>query len=453
MKRLVVLVCAAAILTGSQAFAIELDTSGMVRFRPEFRNNDDFNSGSDDRVDAVSQRALLNMTAKINPKLKVVIGLQDTRVWGQTCHACTSMSDYDPDGSPGDAMGGGTGLARNPLASDSSTDLYQLWFMAKEFAGLPMNLKMGRQPLVYGDQRLIGHLGWKDQARTFDAAKTEWMIGDHQIDLFWSKINETEEVNLRGITPKDFQTSQSKDENLYGAYGMFKLTQGAWKNSLDVYYLVWEEGNLERNVQTYGFRLAGGAANVDYTGEFVWQSGDWSKGVSQQANSFDVKAGYTLPHLWNARIGAEYAYGSGDDDPSSGDHKTFVFPFHTNHAFYGLQDFFSWGNMKALNGTLSVKPMNGPVTVKVDFWKFELAEAADQWLTVVGNAPRVHVNSNSSDSTDAGQEWDITVKYGYSKNLKLVGGYSVFIPGAAAKERSSGSDTADWGYLMFLLTF
>ncbi|MBF0170782.1 MAG: alginate export family protein [Nitrospinae bacterium] len=448
-----VLACVVAIAASSQAVAVEMDFSGMIRFRPEFRNNDDFNSNADDYVDAVSQRMLLNLKATIDPKLEVGVGLQDTRVWGQTCNACTSVNDYDPDGGPGDAMGGETGVARNPLASDSGTDLYELWFLAKDFAGLPMNLKMGRQQLAYGDQRLIGNLGWKDQARTFDAFKTEWLVGDHKIDLFWSKINETEEVNLRGLTPKDFQTSKKKDENLYGVYAVFALGGDPWKNALDLYYLGWEEGNTELNVQTYGFRLNGGVAGIDYTGEFVWQGGDWAKGVAQEANALAVKAGYTIASFWKTRIGAEYDFGSGDDDPANGAHKTFVFPFHTNHAFYGLQDFFSWGNMRAIGASLKTVPVDGPVTVQVDYWKFELAEAHDQWLTVVGTAPRVHVNANPSDSTDAGQEWDLTVTYGYSPNLKLSGGYSLFFPGTAAKERSGGSDNAEWGYLMTLLTF
>ncbi len=453
MKRWIGIACAAALSVGTPALAVDLDVTGMIRFRPEFRNNDDFNSATDDHVDAVSQRALLKVKAIIDPKLTVVIGLQDTRVWGQTCHACTGISEYDPDGSPGDAMGGDTGVARNPLASDTKTDLYELWFLAKEFAGLPMDLKVGRQQLTFGDQRLIGHLGWKDQARTFDAIKTEWQFGAHHVDLFWSKVNETEEVNLRGITPKDFQTSQSKDENLYGAYAVLVTADDAWKNSLDLYYFGWEEGNLDRNVLTYGMRLNGGIVGFDYTAEFVWQSGDWSEGVSQQANAFDAKVGYTISDSWRTRIGAEYAYGSGDDSPGEGDHKTFVFPFHTNHAFYGLQDFFSWGNMRGLNAVVSTSPMGGPVKVEVSYWKLELAEAKDQWLTVVGNAPRAHLNTNPSDSTDAGQEWDLTVKYGYSENLKLVGGYSVFIPGEAAKERSGGSDNAEWGYIMSLVTF
>ena len=34
-------------------------------------------------------------------------------------------------------------------------------------------LRVGRQELVYGEQRLVGHVGWVNAARTFDAAKTD----------------------------------------------------------------------------------------------------------------------------------------------------------------------------------------------------------------------------------------------------------------------------------------
>jgi hypothetical protein len=457
MKKIVAFLAVSLIMAFQVAEAADVKVGAVIRIRPEFRDNDNFNSDKDDKIDAVSQRILLNVKAKVSPKISALISLQDVRVWGQTCNACTGVGDYDPDGKPGTAMGGSAEIPRNPLASNTSTDLYQAWFLVKDMFSLPVNLKIGRQTLVYGDQRLLGHLGWKDQARSFDAFKATVKVSRHKVDLFYSKINETEEVNLRGLTPKDFQTSEKKDENLFGMYAMLKLfdplTPNMWKNSLDIYYLVWEEDNIGRNVNTYGFRLKGNYLNLDYTGEFVTQSGDWASGVKQSASAMAVKAGYTFQDMWMTRLGVEFDSGSGDSDPSDGDHKTFVFPFHTNHAHYGYQDFFSWGNMQDISFSIKTKPMNGKVMVKLDYHIFELAEANDKWLSVVGNAPRISVNDNPSNSTEAGTEIDLTVKYPYTKNLLLQGGYSVFSPGEAAKERSGGSDDATWGYMMFLLKF
>ena len=42
---------------------------------------------------------------------------------------------------------------------------------AKEF---PLTLKVGRQILSYGDERLIGAFDWNNIGRTFDAAKLRW---------------------------------------------------------------------------------------------------------------------------------------------------------------------------------------------------------------------------------------------------------------------------------------
>ncbi|VAX21668.1 hypothetical protein MNBD_NITROSPINAE04-2598 [hydrothermal vent metagenome] len=440
------------------AEATEIKVGGMLRYRPEFRSNDDFNKNNDDKTAAISQRIRLDVKAKINPNLTAFIQLQDVRVWGETCQGCTSMGEFDPDGSPGNAMGGSPEIPRSPLASNTSPDLFQAWVQLNNAFNTPVDFKIGRQVLEYGDERLIGDLGWKDQARTFDAFKAMVHVGRHQIDFFAAKLNETEDVNLQGITPFDWQSSALKDQDLYGVYGMFKLfdpnVPNTWKNILDVYYLNWQDGLVGKNVNTYGFRLKGNYLNLDYTGEFVFQSGDWATGVTQEANALAVKAGYTFPDLWSTRIGAEYDSGSGDGDSSDGVNKSFVFPFHTNHAHYGLQDFFSWGNMKAIQFNLNTKPMNGKVILDIKYHIFQLAEASGAWLNVVGNAPRIYVNEFSSDSTDAGKELDITVKYPYSKNLKIVGGYSIFQPGKAAKERTGGnSDNAEWGYLMFLTTF
>ena len=38
----------------------------------------------------------------------------------------------------------------------------------------PLTLKVGRQILSYGDERLIGAFDWNNFGRTFDAVKLPW---------------------------------------------------------------------------------------------------------------------------------------------------------------------------------------------------------------------------------------------------------------------------------------
>jgi len=43
----------------------------------------------------------------------------------------------------------------------------------KEF---PVSLKVGRQELSYGEERLVGAFAWNNIGRVFDAVKVRWQI-------------------------------------------------------------------------------------------------------------------------------------------------------------------------------------------------------------------------------------------------------------------------------------
>ncbi len=418
-----VMVCAIA-LTG-QAFAeTTFDFSGQLRFRPEMRDNSDFNSGSDDKQGFIGSRARFTVKATVAEDVFAKITLQDVRQWGQEGNVNTSMEGTDVQ----------------------AVDIFEGYFQVNKIGGSPIGIKAGRQTLVYGDQRLLGHLGWKDQARTHDALKVIVDLGKTRIDLIASKEDESGK-------PSD----EKNDADLMGVYAMTKLAE---KVQLDIYLLNWKtastdaDGNAAKghNIMTYGARFKAVMGGFDGTAEAVFQSGDWAEGVTQSANAFAVRVGYKLNVLGGTRIGVEYDHGSGDDDPSDNEHKTFVFPYHTNHGKYGYMDYFSWGNMNDIQINLKTKPME-KVVVKLDYHIFTLDNGNDDWLNVVGTKAFKSAVAGK-DSTDAGTEIDLTVVYKALKNLKLVFGYSIFQPGEAAKERSSdNSDTSNWSYLMTIFNF
>ncbi len=407
----------------SYAYAeTEFDFSGMVRLRPEMRDKKFF--GSKDQESAfIGNRIRLNVKANVNEDVFAFITIQDVRQWGEESHVQTSKEKQ-------------------------SLDLYEAYFQVNNISGSPLSVKAGRQMLVYGDQRLLGHLGWVDQARTHDALKVMLNFGMVNVDLIASKEAETGK-------PSD----DKNDDDILGAYAVAKIAEGV---SLDVYALNWKtsgedaDGNRikGKNIMTYGARAKAVLGAFDATGEAVFQSGDWKEGVDHSASAFSIKAGFK-PGVMGSRIGFEYNHGSGDDAgsiSSDGDHKTFVFPFHTNHAHYGYMDYFSWGNLDHIKIALSAKPAQGFV-IKLDYHIFKLAEGKGDWLNVVGNvAERPAVEGK--DSTDAGSEIDLTVVFKAMKNLKIVGGYSMFQPGDAAKERSGGhDDQSTWSYLMTIFKF
>lgn len=404
-------------LAPAASAASEFSMSGQIRLRPEARENADFDGAKDDKQAVIGSRARLTVDAKVSDGVSAKLTVQDVRQWGQESNVNTAM-----EGSTGQAL-----------------DVFEGYFQVNEIGGSPVSAKAGRQTLVYGDQRLLGHLEWKDEARTHDALKLMAALGQVKLDLFISKEAESGK-------PSD----EKNDDDLLGAYAMASLTEGL---TLDLYAIQWKTANKDadgaaikgKNIMTYGARAAANFGPVDATGEAAFQSGDWSSGVTHSASAFAVKAGFK-PGILNSRIGVEYDYGSGDDNLADKDHKTFTFPFHTNHMHYGYMDYFSWGNMSDIRVSLSAGVLEG-LTLAADYHIFSLADGHDNWYNVVGTGVfKAAVDGKSS--TDAGKEIDITAVYKALANLTLTAGYSIFQPGEAAKERSSGSDSSTWSFLM-----
>ena len=65
-----------------------------------------------------------------------------------------------------------TGDKRNPNPqSDGPVDLHQGYVRLGGTKDLPLSLKVGRQELSYGDERLVGAFDWDNMGRVFDTGK------------------------------------------------------------------------------------------------------------------------------------------------------------------------------------------------------------------------------------------------------------------------------------------
>ncbi len=59
-----------------------------------------------------------------------------------------------------------------------SIDLHQAYFTLGNPSEFPLTMKVGRQELSYGDERLIGAFDWNNIGRSFDAAKLRWQASE-----------------------------------------------------------------------------------------------------------------------------------------------------------------------------------------------------------------------------------------------------------------------------------
>ena len=125
-----------------------LKVFGMVRFRPQYESNYDFDKTTDDVNEYVGSKVQLGVEKSFGDDVTAKIMLQDTRIWG---------------GQPGSD----NGLNTSNNATDESVDVREAYLHINDLAG-PVDLRAGRQIFSYGDNRLVGHADWNDVGRSFD---------------------------------------------------------------------------------------------------------------------------------------------------------------------------------------------------------------------------------------------------------------------------------------------
>src|SRR6185437_563629 len=264
-------------------------------------------------------------------------------------------------------------------------------------AQFPLTAKVGRQELVYGDERLVGTSDWLNVPRVFDAAKLRYETTDFWVDAFVSRPVLIDENNFN--TSNDY-------EYFSGIYASTKTLIPRQETQL--YFLARNTGPgspaanagatpqaggaTPRDIYTIGLRvksLPGQFGAWDYEAELAGQFGRYKETVAgpsldQEAFAAHIAGGYTWKNAFGApRLGLEYNFASGDSDPADGKHETFDNLFPTNHKSYGYMDFVSLQNIHNLRLSGSLKPIK-QLTVTLDGHAFWLADTHDSFYTVAG---------------------------------------------------------------------
>ena len=91
---------------------------------------------------------------------------------------------------------------RNPSPEeDGPVDLHQAFITIGNHKRFPLSLKVGRQELSYGDERLVGAFAWNNIGRVFDAGKVRWQNSLFAADFFSGRV----------IIPRDEHFNMSND--------------------------------------------------------------------------------------------------------------------------------------------------------------------------------------------------------------------------------------------------
>jgi hypothetical protein len=282
--------------------------------------------------------------------------------------------------------------------------------------GEKSSLKVGRQPLSYDDERILGGLGWAQQARTHDVGIYKYSNDGYSLDAGYS-------LNTTG-------------DNIYDTAALFSYRELAFVHANKTYGKTnisalilntnYQAGTSNKsNLTTAGIHFDTKLGPVKLSGNGYIQDG-------LRAGDVAVKSAYlaSLNASINAsektKLGLGYEMISGKTSESAA-----FFPLYgTNHAFNGLMDRFYVGNHANAGG---LKDLQLSVGTKV----------AGMAVTLTG-----HNFMEESQGVDKlGNELDLVVAKKF-KEYTLVGGYSQFFEPSGVV----GKDTQNWAFLMLIIS-
>lgn len=396
-----------------------IEVGGQIRFRAEIRQNNDLNSGHSDVWNFVGQRIRFHVRGRLSDKVETYVEFQDSRLWGQEL---------------------------STTSNDNLTDLHQAYFHVNDFLKPGLSLRAGRQELAYGSDRLIGRGNWDNVGRSFDAVRMGYASKGWGSDWFAAKVVDRRQTG-RG----------DRDQYLYGLYNQFLRQQ---PRHLDVYGILFRDGlraageipaagQGATEIMTVGVRSDGKlGSGVNYDVEFANQFGH--RGFDpHSARAFAGKIYSTLEETHQLRLGFEYDVATGDRDPNDGRSGEFFNLFPTNHQHYGYADLMGWRNMQDFRPMFTVAPTRS-VKFDIDYHRFYLLAARGPWKNASGAV--LGFDPTGKSGTHIGDEVDFTLAFPLHKHLKILSGYSLFVPGEFAR-KTRGEDKQHFVYLQTLVDF
>lgn len=392
--------------TGENETAISV----QIRPRAEYRNGALYpRHEGEEAAGFINNRARLSLDYE-RDKLSLKVSGQHIGVWGQ-----------DPQ-----------------IDKNGRFMLNEAW--AKIYFTPSFFAQLGRQSLVYDDERILGGLDWNTSGRFHDAMKLGFENNWNKLHLILA-FNQNDEKLIGGT---------------YYASGAqpYKSMQTIWYNyagsdfSLSALFmnLGQEGGDMEtqkadtRYLQTFGTHINYTPDAWKFQGAFYYQTGKTSVDISVSAWMAALKTSYQINRQWSAGIGSDYLSGSKSSDSKF---KAFNPLYGTHHKFYGSMDYFYASSfVNGLNpglwdlyGSVSFS-LSQPLGLSVNYHYFSMAK-------------KIENNTVEKLKKGLGSEIDFQLDWTIMKDVKLSGGYSVMF-GTESMDIVKGGDHnswQDWGWV------
>ena len=373
-----------------------------IRPRTEYRHG--FKTLFPDNADAAlftSQRTRLNFSHSIE-KLKFYVSIQDVRVWGD--------------------------VPQLNSADNNGLSLHQAWGQFK----LDTNwaLKLGRQEIVYDDQRIFGSVGWAQQARSHDLAVIKYIDKQFRMDVGLA-FNQSKE-NLTGTnltTPKTYKAMQYiwLHKNWSNFSGSFLFLNNGMQTI----------ANGLKYSQTIGTHLKTKKNKLGLAANLYYQFGNDAANRDLSAYLLGIEANYKTSETTKLSLGVELQSGN-DYNTTAGENNAFTPFYGTNHKFNGFMDYFYVGNHANNVGLLDIYAKAN----------FKLNQKSS--LTGFVHSFSAAADINATVSKQLGTEIDLVYAYKFTKEIGIKAGYSQLFAskGMEVLKGNTDGNTNNWAWVM-----
>jgi hypothetical protein len=294
-------------------------------------------------------------------------------------------------------------------------------------------LIVGRQPLRFADERLVGISDWTNVSRTFDAIMLS-TDGKNRVSFFTSSV-----VNIYPGRPD----RADRGLHFHGAVGALDSVL-PWTSLQPFLFVKTNSGvtsplcqNGSENTFTFGGFVSGALpGSLFYSGTGALQRGRYAN-QNVEAGGLIVRLGYTARKLPLApEIRGEYDYATGDDGRQVSRRTAFDQLYPSDHVVFGLVDLFGWQNIKQRKVDVTVMPHKG-LSLILAAESLHLASRHDAAYSGSGTA-LVSPPAGGFHTNGIGSAIDFSAKY-VEQDFVTNAGVGHLFPGAVMTSEAKGS--------------
>jgi hypothetical protein len=321
---------------------------------------------------------------------------------------------------------------------------------------VPWYVRVGRQELCIGSQRLVSALDWANTRRTFDGVRVFNHGEKLDIDLWWTR------PVIPNVTRFD---SSDQNQNFFGAWTEYRPTK---TQALDLYYMYLDNSNnynfaaktpapvgqfpiAPYRVSTIGYRYSGNVErnkNILFDSENVLQFGKSNfTGGDIFAGASTTGLGYNFCQVpMNPTFWAYFDYASGSRNLKVGQDSTFnqLYPF--GHYYFGGIDYIGRANILDLNFHGYLYPTKW-LTLNAQYHFLQLASATDALYNAGGAVLRYDPTGKAGRSV--GEELTLIANFHLTPRQDIFLQYSHLHEGRFLQQTGTGGQYAETFWLMY----